>query len=282
MTKHSNIEVFTGGIRGSLHRPHVSCDFAETLAAGRDGFRDVFDLLHIFSERAGRGDHTRATLNPLITLLAASAWERQWKALAAYSGETPLQKKPPRLAERPKKTEPMQIGFGATILNELTSGELPAAFAVSGYQRAKGRTLLRPKQLSGSDFDPCDLKSSQRFLELGVHLNRNIELRNGVAHRIVGEKMNAAGVRSDASSGATINTSVARTSVAFFLQLVDQTTEALLDSPPPGVTLTKTDRKRIRLPRHWLSDAGGGTGARRFAPGDLWGHVDLRAATTTH
>lgn len=282
MTKHSNIEVFTGGIRGSLHRPHVSCDFAEALAAGRDGFRDVFDLLHIFSERSGRGDHTRATLNPLMALLAASAWERQWNALAAYSGETPPQRKPPRLVARPNKTEPMQIGCGATMLHELTNGELPAAFVMTNYQRAKGRTLLRPRKLSGSDFDPWSLNLSQNFLELGVLLNRNIELRNGVAHRVVGEKMTTAGVRSDASSGATINTSVARTSVAFFLQLVDQTTEALLNSPPPGVTLTKTDRKRIRLPRHWLSDAGGGTGARRFAPGDLWGHVDLRAPTSTH
>lgn len=90
--------------------------------------------------------------------------------------------------------------------------------------------------------------------------------------------MSDLGVRSDAASGRTINASVARATVAFFLQLVDQTISAVVAGPRGG-ELTATDRRHVALPTYWLSDEGGGAGARMVEPGSLWGGVDLRLRT---
>lgn len=264
-----------GGLRGDVHVATLSNEFADALRVGRLAFTDVFDLLHIQAERPnGRGNHTRATLNPLILMLAVSAWERQWKSLLAYHLETEPANSPPRLMEYSKRGH--VVGKTAPILNELTDGTLPRGFQVNDYRHVVGKRLQTPETLSGADFDPNGVQSSPRYFALAHRLNRHIELRNGVAHRVVGEKMEAVFTHSDAASGNTINTSVARGTAAFILQLVDQTVEALLQTPPPGVHLTSEDREAIRLPRHWLSDQGGGRGARRFEKNELWGGVDLR------
>lgn len=265
-----------GGIRGDSTGAEFSSDLAAALACGRDGFRDVFDLMHIFAERPGRGDHTRAALNPLLVLLAASAWERQWHALSSPLTPSRELRFAPRLMRDEGPEAATAPGYAAKALHELTGGQLPAGVEVRDFQRARGTRLMTPRVLSGSDFAPDSTADSPCFTALAERLNIYIRIRNGVAHRTTGEKLGPSSMSSDAASGRTLNTSIARVCVAFFLQLVDQTTETLLSSPPEGVKFTDAEVKAIRLPQHWLSDEGGGTPARRFGPGELWGGVDLR------
>lgn len=137
-TDGSTVWPCVGGVRGVVHRPQLSCPLAEALAVGGDAFADVLDLMLIHQERRGGGDHIRAVLDPLMLLLAASAWERLWKSLyLCDTGTGPGQ--PLRLIERPPNKRNPKMGRGAPLLARVTGERLPRGFEVRDFGSASGR-----------------------------------------------------------------------------------------------------------------------------------------------
>lgn len=268
-------DFYRAGVRGAGCTGTFSDPAGEILSVGREGLADVFDLLHLHSEVPVRGNQPRAVLNPLMVLLAHSTWERLmkaiWSAENTRRGESPARTAPTdayRLIRTSK--DGITASRGALLLDDLTSGVLPQGYRIQDFTRSSGRRLQSPELLSGVDYSSTAGEPSPRYDRLGRRLGGYIRLRNDVAHRTTGESTDVAGVRSDSLDGASVNTSVARTVVAFYVQLIDQTITELLASPF-AAGLSNLDRERIALPDHWLSDEGGGTASRRFEAKQLWG-----------
>lgn len=238
----------------------------EACRNARQGMRDTMDLVMIHNEGPAGGDVPRSTLNPLIVLLAVSTWERLILDTANAIG----------FPVGDRDTWPGILGAeksGASsrtkqVLEQATAGgtyPLPDSWTVTFYNGwTSGKRLGGPETVSASS----DYESFAQYFD-GYRT-----VRNGVAHRLVPERMADVGLSSDALSGGTINTSVARPILAAYLQLVDQSITALLDA----VGGTPDEVGQHRLPERWFSDDATVAGSRRLTPGCLWGGVRVPRA----
>lgn len=265
-----------GSIRGELTNKKVG-DLPLMLRAclgARGALGDAVDLVLIHNERPGGGDQPRAVLNPLVVMLAASTWERLVYEIGTAIG-VPLQARDTvgRLGRRDKQTKAAQI-LGRATAKCPAPFQLPDALILTFFDSAAGKRLSSPVELS----------AAQDYDAMSKRLDDLIELRNGVAHRVLPIKMaapNYEGMGSDAGarhrsgaepwSGRTVNTSIARSVLATYVQMVDQTIACLLKSE--GIEGRQS--RRYRLPAWWFTDDQEQDGTRSAQPGCLWGGASL-------
>ncbi len=259
-----------GSIRGLLTPDNTAPSFETACETGAGGLRDAVDLLLVHSEGPTGGDAPRGVLNPLIVLLAVSAWERLVYELANPAGiSLPARTTVGRFAEISKKG-PRTVD----ILLQATNGVLPSGLRVTVYDSAQGKRLSRPRVLDAS------VNGGGEFHD---QFDEYLELRNGVAHRVVPDKIaNYASWRTDAArnlppnlqhlAGHTINASVARSVVAAYIQLVDQTIAHVCFAQ----AIPSQRARQLRLPTEWFTDDVERAGQRRpLRPGCLWGGTRL-------
>lgn len=247
-----------GSIRGQStynpNEPHTIESACETVAGA---LWDAIDLLLIHNEGPTGGEAPRGVLNPLVVLLAVSAWERFVYELAQATGIS--------LGERETVGgfDCKQLKKTLEILRAASNGTLPNGFNVTVYDHTY--SILRKR-------DQLEIgKDKQAFLE---EFNSYVELRNGVAHRVVPQRMTAEDLRSDAATvvegnwqGLTINTSVARMIMAAYIQLVDQAIVHVCEAQGIG----PENLSRLRLPGFWFTDDHVATNSHRtWQPGCLW------------
>jgi hypothetical protein len=259
-----------GSIRGNLESPMPGLPPGDACLRARGAMTDAMDLLLIHNERPVSGDQPRAVLNPLVVVLAVSAWERLVVELGAAVGLPFDERDSPGRLKSGKLAKPTIKVLRQATASAAAERRLPEALTVTFYDRADGRRLNRPSEIAAAD----------AFDELAERFDHYVELRHGGAHRLVPQKMTLSvdGLRSDAASspdtgfvGLTINTSIARIVLAAYLQLVDQTIACVLESAGTG----GEDAKACRLPAWWFSDDRESSGTRTSTPGCLWGGTRL-------
>jgi len=145
---------------------------------------------------------------------------------------------------------------------------------VTVYDSAQGKRLSRPRVLDAS------VDGGSEFYE---QFDEYLELRNGVAHRVVPHKItDYASSRTDTGrnlppnlqhlAGHTINASVARSVLAAYIQLVDQTIAHVCSAQ----AIPPRRARRFRLPAEWFTDDVERVGQHRpLRPGCLWGGTRL-------
>lgn len=267
-----------GSIRGELTNEKASKlpPVVRACLAARGAVTDAVDLVLIHNERPGGGDQPRAVLNPLVVMLAVSTWERLLYQVGQAVGHSLHPTKTVgRLGRRDRTTT------AATILAKATAQapaalQLPGALVLTFFDSAAGKRLSSPVELSAAaDYDA-----------MSKRLDDFIELRNGVAHRVLPVKMeddSYEGLRSDAGPdhrsgdrdkrwlGQTVNTSIARSVLATYVQLVDQAIACLLRSQG----IEEHEAGPYRLPAWWFTDDREQDGVRAAEPGCLWGGAQL-------
>jgi hypothetical protein len=257
--------------RGQLGGPHVpghdrQSRVLQACRNARQGMRDTMDLVMIQNEGPTGGDVPRSTLNPLIVLLAVSTWERLILDTAMAIGfpvgdrDTWVGILGPDKSGADSRTR--------QILEQATAGgthPLPDSWTVTFYDGwTSGKRLGGPETVS----------ACTDYAVLARHFDDYRTVRYGVAHRVVPARMGDVDLSSDASSGLTINTSIARPILAAYLQLVDQSIAALLNAA--GGTTDEVSQHR--LPERWFSDEATVAGSRGQTPGCLWGGVRIPRA----
>lgn len=260
------MNVIRGSIRGLLDAAEASPSFSGACETAAGALRDAFDLVILHNQAPRGGDAPAGVLNPLVVMLAASAWERLVYELAAPAG----------ISLRDRGTVGQLGGKDAQrtlqILGAASNGALPGALRVTVYERASGIRLGSPRKLDASN--QADLEAICEVFD------EYRELRNGVAHRVVPQRMATGSMRTDAGrslreeqqhlAGLTINTSVARCVLAAYLQLIDQTIANVLGAQRIPTT------PRTRLPDEWFTDSVRRDAAQRpMEPGCLWGGMQV-------
>ncbi|MEV0406636.1 hypothetical protein [Actinoallomurus sp. NPDC050550] len=213
-------------------------------------------------------------LNPLVVMLAVSTWERLvYEVGAAVRFPLGERETVGRLGRQDEQTKTAGILAQATAQCP-ASFQLPGALILTFFDSAVGKRLGSPVELSAvEDYDG-----------MSKRLDDFIELRNGVAHRVLPNKMAAPsyeGMGSDAGaghrsgekpwSGRTVNTSIARSVLATYVQLVDQAIACLLKSEG----IEGHGAEPYRLPAWWFTDDHEQDGTRSAQPGCLWGGAQL-------
>ena len=215
-----------------------------------------------FITRGPQEEAPRGVLSPLVVLLAVSAWERFLYELAQATGTT--------IGERETVGgfHPAQLKNTLRILRAASNSTLPNGFSVTVYDHQYGILQQRDRLEIGKD--------RNAFLK---EFNSYVELRNGVAHRVVPQRMAGQDLRSDAATevsgdwaGLTINTGIARMIMAAYIQLVDQAIIHVCQAQ--GIGPEKLSR--LRLPSYWFADDHVATNSHRiWQPGCLWGGTVL-------
>ncbi|NLU78035.1 hypothetical protein HCA58_06445 [Micromonospora sp. HNM0581] len=213
-------------------------------------------------------------LNPLVVMLAVSTWERLvYEVGTAVSFPVSERETVGRLGWRNKQSKAARTLAQATAQCPAPL-QLPGALILTFFDGAVGKRL-------GS---PVELSAVENYDDMSKRLDDFIELRNGVAHRVLPNKMAAPsyeGMGSDAGpgrrsgearwSGRTLNTSIARSVLATYVQLVDQTIACLLTSE----SIEGREAGPYRLPAWWFTDDHEQDGIRFAQPGCLWGGAKL-------
>jgi hypothetical protein len=259
--------VVRGSVRGLLVAGEHPGTYEAACETAYGGLRDAVDLALIHNEGPVTGDAPRGVLNPLMLMLAVSAWERLVYELAAPAG---VQLKPTATVGRFRHKET------AKILQAAAGGALPHSYRLTLYTSAQG------KRLGGK----VPLENPADWSALAETFDEFVEIRNGIAHRVVPDKMAGRGTwRTDAGRhlgepqegqrdlrGLTINTSLARCALAGYIQLVDQTiAHVCAANEVPAARAAK-----LRLPHVWFDDDGSSPDKwRSFEPGCLWGGTRL-------
>jgi hypothetical protein len=265
-----------GSIRGELTNKKVDAllPVVRACLAARGALGDAIDLVLIHNERPVSGDQPRAVLNPLVVMLAVSTWERLvYEVGAAVKFPLGERETVGGLGRQDKQRRAAEILAQATAQCPAPF-QLPYALTLTFFDSADGKRLGSPVELSAvEDYD-----------SMSKRLDDFIELRNGVAHRVLPNKMAAPsyeGMGSDAGvghrsgkepwSGRTVNTSIARSVVATYVQLVDQAIACLLKSEG----IEGREATPYRLPAWWFTDDYEQDGSRSTQPGCLWGGAQL-------
>lgn len=255
-----------GSIRGDLATEKVDGlpPVVRACLGARGALGDAVDLILIHNERPGGGDQPRAVLNPLVVMLAVSAWERLIYEVGTAIGYSLAERETVgRLGWWGRPAPAADILARATARND-SDFRLPGALVLTFFDSAVGKRL-------GSR---VELEASKQYNAISGRLNDFVELRNGVAHRVLPDRMAAPdyqGMVSDAWSGRTVNTGIARCVLATYIQLLDQAIACLLVAED----IEGRDASRYRLPAWWFTDDQERDGARSAEPGCLWGGMRL-------
>ena len=254
-----------GSIRGvSIWEPATQCTIESACDTATGALWDAVDLLLIHNEGPAGAEAPRGVLSPVVVLLAVSAWERFVYELANATG----------VEVKAKETvggfSGKQLDKTLEILQAASETTLPGAFTVTVYDAPFGKSLKERQQLRAAGED------RHKFY---AELNSYIELRNGVAHRVVPLRMDEQSFRSDAGRdksqrwrGHTVNTSIARMVIAAYLQLIDQAIVHVCRAQGLGYA----EVSQRRLPSYWFTDDRSATDSfRTWRPGCLWGGVSL-------
>lgn len=272
-----------GSVRGRLSDTDDSNEktVENACAIAKGALEDAFDLLLIHNEKLVRGNQPRTVLNPLIVLLSISAWERLVYATGeaiAYrgraNGERPLSKKQTvgRLMDAPLRRGNGPIGPSVAheIMSQATFGVLPEAWSITFYRDPHSR---------GKCIRPSDTLTGASYTTLASRFDHYVDLRDGVAHRVLPAKMKDAipehALRTDAGkhlpdedSGLTINATTSRGILASCIQLIDQSIVHLLANR--GYSPKQINK--YRLPDWWFDDKGHDGGeSRTVEEHALWG-----------
>jgi hypothetical protein len=254
-----------GSIRGLPTLDHnMPCTIESACDTAAGALWDAVDLLFIHNEGPTGAEAPRGVLSPLVVLLAVSAWERFIYEVAEPAGITLKEK------ETVGGFHSGQLAKTLEVLRAASKNTLPNAFSVTVYD-AMGKFLRERDHLevgkdSGAFFDEFD---------------SYVDLRNGVAHRVVPQRMAEHALRSDSvrangesgeMQGLTINTSIARMVLAAYVQLVDQAIVHVCRAQE-----IEDDRvSQLRLPSYWFTDDRDARNAHRnWKPGCLWGGLVL-------
>lgn len=247
-----------GPLTGPLTRAQRE-PFEEVCRYTREAFQDAIDLVLIHNETRVRGDQPRASLNPLIVLLAVAGWERfilevRAAALHAASDEWTVGTARPR----PRGGQARYGDAVSEVVAPLSGGALPAGWQVRVFTRWKGVSPQGARLCSGAD------------PELEQHVNEWINLRNKVAHRCLPQ--DGTPFWSSDADAHTIQAGEARIALAELVQLVDQAIVAI--SSAAGF-----EPARLRLPAGWFTPAPP-PGFRGYTrPSALWGGYPLHRVT---
>ncbi|MFR9753926.1 hypothetical protein ACL02S_23205 [Nocardia sp. 004] len=213
--------------------------FARIVDDTRKGFSEVIDLILIHNERRVSRNQPRTTLNPLIIMLSVAVWERFVADISALArSDDPMLVRPGDADSGGfnKISKNSQGGRSTAVgtLKAASGGTLPDSWRILVATDCPGVFLRFGYTAEG--LDPL-------LTELVDWL---IDVRHGVAHRALPQLLKWV-EHSDAAGGQTINTTIARSGFALFLQLADQSIRSLAEA----AEFDNPDQ--LWLPEDWLT-----------------------------
>ncbi len=226
-------------------------DLAAAFSSARGSLGEAVDLVILHNEREVRGRQPRASLNPVTVLLAVAAWERLVADLAALTSGAiwtgPGSTKPPPGAA--------QLNVALKTLGPASGSQLPQMWRVRIFENYRGKRPTAGRIVHG--VDPALAKAVSQW----------VGLRHAVAHRAFAQHASPASVWNSDADTDTVQAGAARSALSLFIQLVDQTINAVgQEAARQGA---KLDVESLRLPPQWF-EAEPRTLRGVPAPGVLW------------
>jgi len=242
-------------------------DFYAVCSSAREALGEAIDLLLLHNERQVRGNQPRKSLNPVTVLLAVAAWERFVVDIRALSGQSRSSWQGPGFDRQIGGVA--ELAKAAPVLNVASAGRLPEAWRIQVFQGWRGKTPTHAATVRGAT-NP-GLHQDQ----LAAAVLDYIKLRHSVAHRAYPQHAYTGSWWDGDAVGDTVQAGAARGALAVFLQLIQQSIQAITAALIANGSLV--DRDAVALPTWWFR-TDPPAGVRGVAsPGRLWGTTDLIA-----
>ncbi|MGY1608762.1 hypothetical protein [Geodermatophilus sp. SYSU D00700] len=223
------------------------------------------DLLLLHNEQPVRGNQPRRSLNPITVLLAVAAWERFVVDIRALSALSAKPWQGPGLDRQLQGAA--HLANAVPVLAIASGGLLPATWHIRVYRGWRGKTPTNPVLLAGAD------ATGALNGELSEAVADYVKLRHSVAHRAYAQHAYPGSWWDGDAASDTVQAGAARSALAIFLQLIDQSIEAICAALQASGR--SVDPQLASLPAWWFR-TNPPSGVRGVAaPGQLWGRADL-------